>query len=120
MRKRLLVVEDSQLNRELLVQLLEDRYEIAIELDGAAAVAAATSAPPDGILMDVDLPMMSGLDAVRAIRGAGIRIPIVAVSSGVMQGDRELALEAGCDEFVPKPIDDIALLELLERLVGDR
>jgi two-component system, cell cycle response regulator DivK len=122
MRKRLLIVEDSELNRELLVQIFESSYDLDVAVDGKAAVQAATTSRPDLILMDVDLPGMSGLDAVRAIR-ANERIagtPIVAVSSHVMPGDRERALEAGCNEFVAKPIDDEALVALVRRLLEEQ
>jgi PAS domain S-box-containing protein len=122
MRKRLLIVEDSELNRELLVQIFEDSYDLDVAVDGRTAVQAATTSRPDLILMDIDLPGMSGLDAVRAIRAneRGAGTPIVAVSSHVMPGDRERALEAGCNEFVAKPIDDEALVALVRRLLEEQ
>jgi two-component system, cell cycle response regulator DivK len=116
-RKRLLIVEDSDLNRELLVQVFEDSYEITLAADGRSAVEIATTQGPDLILMDIGLPGQSGLDAVRAIRARGASVPIVAVSSRVMPGDREEAIEAGCDDFVPKPIDDLMLVDLVGRLL---
>ncbi len=117
MKKRLLIVEDSDLSRELLVQIFEDTYELELAADGESAVAAAVTTHPDLILMDIGLPGLSGLDAVRAIRRTAMHVPIVAVSSRVMPGDRERALDAGCDDFVPKPIDDLELIELVRRLV---
>jgi CheY-like chemotaxis protein len=122
MRKRLLIVEDSELNRELLVQIFEDSYDLDVAVDGRTAVQAATTSRPDLILMDIALPGMSGLDAVRAIRAneRGAGTPIVAVSSHVMPGDRERALEAGCNEFVAKPIDDEALVALVRRLLEEQ
>jgi two-component system cell cycle response regulator DivK len=119
-RKTLLIVEDSELNRDLLVQIFEDTYNLVLAADAPTAVVAAVTSPPDLILMDVGLPGMSGLDAVRSIRANAATVPIVAVSSGVMPGNREQALEAGCDEFVPKPIDDVALVELVRRLLEQR
>jgi two-component system, cell cycle response regulator DivK len=121
-RKRLLIVEDSELNRELLVQIFEGAYDLEVAVDGEAAVQATTAFKPDLILMDIALPGMSGLDAVRAIRANELvaGTPIVAVSSYVMPGDRERALEAGCDEYVAKPIDDEALVALVGRLLGER
>jgi CheY-like chemotaxis protein len=113
MRERLLIVEDDDLNRDLLVQIFDTSYEIELATDGESAVAAAVAEMPDLILMDIGLPGWSGLDAIRAIRTkteiAGI--PIIAVSSRVMPGDREEAIEAGCDEFVAKPIDDELLID---------
>jgi CheY-like chemotaxis protein len=119
-RPRLLIVEDSDLNRDLLVQIFEADYEIEIAADGVAAIKAAAATQPDLILMDIGLPGLSGLDAARSIRAHRPDVLIVAVSSGVMPGDRERAIEAGCDEFVAKPIDDTHLVELVERLIGER
>jgi CheY-like chemotaxis protein len=118
--KRLLIVEDAELNRDLLVQLFEDSYEIDVAADGEAAVELAFRRSPDLILMDVALPGLSGLDAVRAIRTRLDHVPIVAVSSSVMPGDRERAIEAGCNDFVAKPIDDLCLVELVWRLLEER
>jgi two-component system, cell cycle response regulator DivK len=111
---RLLIVEDSELNRELLVQIFEERYDLLLACDGPGAVRVAAAARPDLILMDIDLPGMSGLDAVRAIRARAPEVPIIAVSSHVMPGDRERAIEAGCDAFVAKPFDDARLVALVD------
>jgi two-component system, cell cycle response regulator DivK len=119
-RKTLLIVEDSYLNRDLLVQIFEDAYDIEVAADGESAVELAVTRSPDLILMDIGLPGLSGLEAVRAIRARSSTIPIVAVSSGVMPGDRERAIEAGCDEFVAKPIDDVVLVGLVSRLLEGR
>ena len=119
-RHLLLIVEDSDLNRDLLVQIFEDAYEIETAADGKSAVEATTRRKPDLILMDIGLPGLSGLDAVREIRSRGDETPIVAVSSLVMPGDKEQALEAGCDAFVAKPIDDLRLVALVGRMIGDR
>jgi two-component system, cell cycle response regulator DivK len=119
-RKRLLIVEDSDLNRDLLVQIFEDAYDIVVAADGPSAVECAAAGHPDLILMDIGLPLLSGLEAVRAIRATGARTPIIAVSSRVMPGDREQAIDAGCDDFVAKPIDDERLVELVSRHLGMR
>jgi two-component system, cell cycle response regulator DivK len=116
-RERLLIVEDSDLNRDLLVQIFEDSYEIILAADGRSAVEIATARQPDLILMDIGLPGQSGLEAVRAIRARGAKVPIIAVSSRVFPGDREKAIEAGCDDFVPKPIDDVMLVDLVGRML---
>jgi two-component system cell cycle response regulator DivK len=115
-----LIVEDSDLNRDLLVQIFEDEYELDLAADGETAIDLALARRPDLILMDIGLPGVGGLEAVRSIRSQSPEVPIVAVSSRVMPGDRELALAAGCDEFVSKPIDDVVLLELVERLLVRR
>ena len=120
MRKTLLIVEDSEFNRELLVQILEDLYEIELAVDGQTAVEMASAKQPDLILMDIGLPGLSGLEAARAIRATASTVPIIAVSARVMPGDRERAIAAGCDHFVPKPIDDELLVELVGRLLTPR
>jgi two-component system, cell cycle response regulator DivK len=119
-KKRLLIVEDSDLNRDLLVQIFEDTYDIVVAADGPTAVEVAVAEQPDLILMDIGLPLFNGLEAVRAIRATGARTPIIAVSSRVMPGDREEAIDAGCDDFVAKPIDDELLVELVSRHLGSR
>jgi two-component system, cell cycle response regulator DivK len=116
--RRVLIVEDRELNRDLLVQLFEDEYAIDVAADGERAVELALNSRPDLILMDIGLPGLSGLDAVRAIRSQGETVPIIAVSSGVMPGDRERAIDAGCDEFISKPIDDMLLIDMARRLLG--
>ena len=113
-----MIAEDSDLSRDLLVQIFEDAYEIELATDGGTAVVIASTTRLDAILMDISLPGLSGLDAVRSIRAGGSTVPIVAVSSHVMPGDRELALEAGCDDFVGKPFDDEVLVATVRRLVG--
>jgi two-component system, cell cycle response regulator DivK len=120
MRKRLLIVEDSDFNRDLLVQIFEDTYDIEVASDGETAVEIASTKPPDLILMDIGLPGLTGLDAVRAIRAREVSVPIIAVSSRVMPGDKERAMDAGCDEFVEKPIDDSLLVEMVGRLLAVR
>ncbi len=119
MKKRVLIVEDNDFSRDLLVQIFEPVYEIATASDGETAVELAATELPDLILMDIGLPELSGLDAVRAIRvQANMEtVPIIAVSSHVMPGDKEQAIEAGCDAFVAKPIDDTLLIEMVDRLL---
>jgi len=114
-----LIVEDSELNRDLLVQILEGTYDLEVVGDGETAVHVAMAERPDLILMDIGLPELCGVDAVRAIRQHPdlTNTPIVAVSSRVMPGEREEVLAAGCDAFVSKPIDDVELLRLVEELL---
>ena len=118
MRKTLLIVEDSDLNRDLLVQIFEGSYDLEVASDGEAAIEIAVSGRADLVLMDIGLPGLSGLDAVRAIRAGAATLPIIAVSSGVMPGDKAQAIAAGCDEFMAKPIDDMQLVAMVEGLLG--
>jgi two-component system, cell cycle response regulator DivK len=116
-RHKLLIVEDSDLNRDLLLQIFEDSYDIEIALDGESAVEMASAVQPDLILMDIGLPGLSGLDAVRAIRARAVSVPIIAVTSRVMPGDKERAFSAGCNAFVSKPIDDMLLMDMVDHLL---
>src|SRR5262245_45107152 len=118
MRQRVLIVEDTELDCELLVQLFEETYDLRLAPDGKTALKVASEEVPDLILMDIGLPGISGLDAVRAIRETGSEVPIIAVSSRVMPGDREWALAAGCDDFMAKPIDDLALVDMVGGLLA--
>lgn len=120
MRRTLLIVEDTELDRDLLVQVFEDSFDIRLAADGLTAFALASNARPDLILMDIGLPGLSGLDTVRAIRATESTVPIIAVSSRVMPGDRERALAAGCDAFMAKPIDDLVLVDMVDGLLARR
>jgi CheY-like chemotaxis protein len=105
----ILVVEDSPDIRELVRLLLEAAgHEVITASDGGEGVAIARERRPALVLMDLSLPVLSGWEATRAIKGnpATARIPVVAVTAHAMQGDRERALAAGCDGFVAKPIDE--------------
>jgi CheY-like chemotaxis protein len=113
--KRILVVEDVELNRDLLFQLLEENYELVFAIDGAAGIAQAALARPDLILMDLSLPVVDGWEATRRIKAdpATARIPIIALTAHAMTGDAEKAKTAGCDDFLTKPIDEDLLFAKL-------
>ncbi len=118
--KTILIVEDVPLNRDLLVQLLEERYELVLAEDGAAALRCAAEDKPDLILMDLSLPVMDGWEATRRLKAdqALARIPIIVLSAHAMKGDEERARKSGCDDFMTKPIDENALFEKLARHLG--
>jgi len=116
--KKILIVEDVELNVELVTQLLEDDYELAVASDGEQGVAMATSVRPDLILMDMSLPLCDGYEATRRIRAAGLAMPIIGLSAHAMAGDAERALAAGCDDYLTKPLDDALLFATLERLLA--
>jgi len=120
--KRILIVEDVEFNRDLLIQLLEDQYEILTAPDGAAGVALAEREHPDLILMDLSLPVADGWETTRRIKtDASLQdIPIIAVSSHAMRGDEEKARECGCDDYLSKPLDEDLLFEKLSRFLGDK
>jgi CheY-like chemotaxis protein len=122
MKKRVLIVEDVEFNRDLLVQLLEEDYEIITANDGGASLELAARERPDLILMDLSLPVMDGLEATKRIKADETlkSIPIIAVTAHAMQGDREEALAAGCDDYLSKPIDEDLLFEKLAHYTKSR
>jgi two-component system cell cycle response regulator DivK len=120
MRATILHVEDNPDNRMLIRDLLQFRgYRVVEVADGGEAVAAAERERPDIILMDVQLPGVSGLEAARRIKArADLRhIPIVAVTSFALSGDDKRAFAAGCDAYVAKPYEPRELLKLIEDLL---
>jgi CheY-like chemotaxis protein len=118
-KKKILVVDDTEWNRDLLVQLLEDDYEVLQAVDGAEGVNKAEQAKPDLILMDLGMPVMDGWEATRKIKANGElkHIPIIAVTSHAMVGDEIHAREAGCDDYLPKPIDENELMIKIRKLL---
>lgn len=118
---RILLVEDNELNRDMLSRrLLRRGYEVVMAFDGEHALSAAASTRPALILMDMSLPVMDGWEATRRLKahpelGA---IPVVALTAHAMEGDRQRALEAGCDDFDTKPIELDRLLSKIEALLA--
>lgn len=111
---KLLLVEDNEMNRDMLSRrLLRRGYQVAIAADGAQGLAMAQSEKPDLVLMDMSLPVMDGWEATRRIKASDDtkHLPVIGLTAHAMAGDREKALEAGCDDYDTKPIE-------LERLVG--
>ncbi len=111
---KILLVEDSEMNRDMLARRLARRgYEVVIAVDGEQGVTLAQTEAPDLILMDMNLPVLDGSEATRQLRAAPATrsIPVIALTAHAMAGDREKALEAGCDDYDTKPIE-------LERLLG--
>jgi two-component system cell cycle response regulator DivK len=118
-KKKILVVDDTDWNRDLLVQLLEDEYEVLQAIDGAEGVRMTEQTKPDLILMDLGMPIMDGWEATRKIKAndALKHIPIIAVTSHAMVGDEIDARKAGCDDYLSKPIDDEALLKKIKKFL---
>jgi two-component system, cell cycle response regulator DivK len=117
---KILLVEDNEMSRDMLSRRLERRgYQVIIAVDGQAGVALARSHAPDLILMDMSLPMLDGWEATRQLKAAveTRAIPIIALTAHAMSGDREKAIEAGCDDYDTKPIVLPKLLEKIEALL---
>jgi two-component system, cell cycle response regulator DivK len=118
---KILLVEDNEMNRDMLSRrLLRKGYEVVMAIDGEQAVAMAQSEKPDLILMDMSLPVIDGWEATRRVKAAeaSSRIPIIALTAHAMSGDRERALDAGCDDYDTKPIEMPRLLEKIEALLA--
>ena len=115
--KKILVVEDVDFNRDLVVQLLEDNYRVIEAVDGQEGVSMAANEKPDLILMDLSLPVMDGWEATRTLKADDdLRsIPVIALTAHAMKGDQEKALAAGCDDYLKKPIDEDELLSKIEK-----
>jgi len=119
-KKKILVVDDTEWNRDLIVQLLEDEYTVLQAVDGALGVSMAEQEKPDLVLMDLGMPVMDGWEATRKIKANGDlkHIPVIAVTSHAMVGDEIQAREAGCDDYLPKPIDENELLRKIKKFLA--
>lgn len=119
--KTILVVEDIELNRDLLSQLLTElvpaEHRLIFADDGVAALAQASAARPDLILMDLALPRLDGWEATRRLKAdpSLAHIPVIALTSHAMTGDERRARDCGCDEFLTKPIDEDQLVAAITR-----
>ncbi|MEX0677761.1 MAG: response regulator [Pirellulales bacterium] len=119
---KILIVEDNEMNRDMLSRRLERRgFAIVMAVDGQQGVDMARSEKPDLILMDMSLPVMDGWTATRTIKDdAGMaNIPVIALTAHAMAGDREKAMEAGCDDYDTKPIELPRLLEKIGKFLPD-
>lgn len=118
--KTVLVIEDVEINRDLLVQLLEEEYAIVTAVDGAAGLAAAARDRPDLILLDLSLPVLDGWEVARRLKAdpALRRIPVIALTAHAMSGDEAKARACGCDDYLSKPIDEDLLFARLAHFLG--
>ena len=119
--KRVLLVEDNEMNRDMLSRRLIKRgFAVEIAMDGRAGVDMALAGGFDVVLMDMNLPEIDGWEAARRIRAgeSATRVAIIALTAHAMQGDREKALAAGCDEYDTKPVDFERLLGKIAAVLG--
>lgn len=113
---RILVAEDNLENQEIIRRRLERAgHAVSIAANGVEAVERAKTEEPDLILMDISMPVMSGIEATQAIRRTpgGVRVPIIALTAHAMEGDAEKCLAVGCDAFATKPVRFGDLLDLI-------
>ena len=117
---KILLVEDNETNRDMLTRRLEKRgFQVVVAVDGRAGVAMGAEESPDLILMDMSLPDLDGWDATRLLKSAPQTrsIPVIALTAHAMSGDRERALEAGCDDYDTKPVELQRLLGKIDALI---
>ena len=120
---RILLVEDNELNRDMLSRRLQRRgYEVVLALDGQDAVQRASTSTPDLVLMDMDLPVLSGWEATRILKEKAetAAIPVIALTAHALTEDRDRALKAGCDAYQSKPVDFLELVNKMEELLANR
>jgi two-component system cell cycle response regulator DivK len=120
--KTVLYVEDNEFNRKIVRQLLtRTSYRLLESVDGESGVAAAREERPDLIIMDIQLPKMSGLDATRALRVDPVTaaIPIIVITSFALAGDEEKAREAGAAAYLAKPYSPRELLQMIRQLAPE-
>lgn len=120
---KILLVEDNAMNRDMLSRRLARKgYEVAIAIDGQQGIDMARSETPDLILMDMSLPVVDGWEATRQLKSAPETqsIPVIALTAHAMAGDREKAVEAGCNDYDIKPIELPRLLGKIEALLGGK
>lgn len=118
---KILLVEDNELNRDMLTRRLTKRgYAVSIAVDGIEGIAMTRSTLPDLVIMDMNLPLMDGWTATAEIKADPVtrHIPVIGLSAHAMAGDRERAMESGCDDYDTKPIELDRLLGKIEAMLG--
>ncbi len=113
--KKILVVEDNEDTREILLYRIKSmgNFEVLLASEGKEALKIATESRPDLIVMDLKMPVMDGWEATRALRRTdwGKDLPVIALTAQAMEGDEEKALNAGCSDYIAKPIMDYTILK---------
>ena len=115
--KKILLVDDLALNREMLAARLSKRgFEVIPASNGQEALDLVSAQKPDLILMDMEMPVMDGREATRRLKADEVhqKIPVIALTSNSLPGDREMAMNAGCDDYDTKPVDFPRLLEKIQ------
>jgi len=117
---KILLVEDNEMNRNMLSRrLIRHGYEVVMAADGQQGTEMAISERPDLILMDMSLPVMNGWEATRQVKGNEVtrQIPVIALTAHAMAGDREKAMDVGCDDYDTKPVEWPRLLGKIAALL---
>ncbi|MCP4005992.1 MAG: response regulator [bacterium] len=117
---KILLVEDNEMNRDMLSRRLKKRgFDVVIAIDGASGLDMAGEVHPELILLDMSLPKVDGWEVARRLKtdASTSGIPIIALTAHAMTGDRQRAIDAGCDEYDTKPVEMKRLLEKIEGLL---
>ena len=117
--KKILVAEDNDSNYVLMNYILKKHYDYFRARNGQEAVELTESEKPDLILMDIKMPVMDGLEATRQIKGKNPDLPIIAVTANAFDSDRHAALEAGCNDFISKPVNAEKCLQTIAKYIGE-
>lgn len=118
---RVLLVEDNEMNRDMLSRRLTRRgFEVIFAVNGQQGVELARSERPDIILMDMSLPVLDGWEATRLVKADNVTrsVPVIGLTAHAMSGDRERAIEAGCDDYDTKPVELDRLIGKIQRLLS--
>ena len=117
--KKILIVEDNDSNYILMTYILKKYYQYERAKNGQEAVELAEKGGFDIVLMDIKMPVMDGLEATKAIKEKFPDLPIVALTANAFDSDRQLALEAGCNDFLSKPVSSDLCLQTIKKLLGE-
>ena len=115
--KRILIAEDNDSNYMLMTYILKSQYGIFRAFNGVEAVEKAKTEKPDMVLMDIKMPIMDGLQATRLIRAEMPDLPIIALTANAFDNDRQQALDAGCNNFISKPVNAALCLKLIAKYI---
>ena len=117
--KKILVAEDNDSNYILMTYILKKHYEYERARNGQEAVEMVKNGQFNLVLMDIKMPVMDGLEATKQIKQLDRDLPIIAVTANAFDSDRQLAFDAGCDDFLAKPISSDACLRTISKIIGE-
>ena len=116
--KRILIAEDNNSNYLLMTYILKGRYEFFRAENGQEAVEKAKTEHPDLVLMDIKMPIMDGLKATRLIKAEYPDLTVIALTANAFDNDRQQAMEAGCNDFISKPVSAAACIQAIQKQIG--
>ena len=117
--KKILIAEDNDSNYILMTYILKKYYQFERAKNGQEAVDMAEKGGYDLVLMDIKMPIMDGLEATKAIKAGHPDLPVVALTANAFDSDRQLAIEAGCDDFLSKPVSSELCLQTIRKFLGE-